>query len=153
MKNIMSYCNPNLKFSMVTQEHHCSDCHFSWYEIQNMLKEVFNIGGQADFYTLTSELLYYIRMSIVVIDRKYKIYIHTNDADNKKRLLEWWNPQEKLFKGFEVFDYIENIQEEDSRTIGSDLNLAIKIFKDFFDNSQPSKNTLLDFRSIWEPKQ
>ncbi len=146
--------NLNLKFSILTKYINSSSCDFTWNEIEQMLDRVFLESGEADFYVLPSPMgVYYYKIKLIVINKKFKIFIHTTDENPKKQLLEWWVPEKEIFEGFEIFDHIDNIIEEDKRTIGSNINLAKVIFKDFFLNGQPSENLLLDFRSIWNPKE
>jgi hypothetical protein len=71
-----------------------------------------------------------------------------DEPDRKKKLRVWWEPGDAPFRGKELF----GDDEWDARTVCTDINVAISMFKEFFEARRATQPIIDSMLSSWEPK-
>lgn len=75
-------------------------------------------------------------------------YSPIQPSGEKTRMREWWEVGDLTFRGTTVF----NDHPFDDRTVCRDVEIAVRIFKDFFDNHDLTEASLGHFISVWDAK-
>ena len=127
------------------------------------LKGVFESGGRAQLSvlqsnesmhvrqlsrTVSSSTPYVYNLDMVALPGQFRLIALTNDPDRKNRLLEWWEPGDNPFRGKILF----GDDPWDARTVCTDLEVAMRIFRDMFDHGDLSETSLSEMRSQWNRK-
>jgi len=113
------------------------------------LKGVFEFGGSAELSLIQgAENAYTHSVSIDAEPGKFRLYAATNDSDQKNRFLIWWEPGDSPARG----EILIRDDPWDARTVCTDLEVAMRIFRDMFDHGDLSEASLSEMRSQWNPK-
>ena len=119
-----------------------------WNDVDIYINNAFKYGGYVILELLNNEEVYITKIRMYSNPGQFRVVATTNDPDQKKRLLEWWEPGEESFRGKVRF----GDDEWDSRTSSSDLSIVKSIFLDFYENGKLSSEEFKNFRSTWDPK-
>jgi hypothetical protein len=76
-------------------------------------------------------------------------YSPVQRSDERTKMREWWERGDNPFRGTTVFDD----HPFDDRTVCRDVEVAVRVFKDFFDNHDLTESSLVDFLSVWDAKE
>ncbi len=108
-----------------------------WSDVEIGIERSFHYGGHV---SLEAGLLSPTRLNALVrkesigMDAKssrFRIIVSPEQEPRQKtNLHEWWEPEDRPFRGTERF----RDDEWDSRTVCTDISVAKEMFKDFFDN-------------------
>ena len=113
------------------------------------LKGVFEFGGFASLQLIQGSEDAYVRLvGIEGEPGMFRLYAFTNNPDPKKEIFEWWKPGDTPYRGK------IRIQGHpwDARMVCTDLEVAMRIFREMFDHGDLSQATLSEMRSEWDPK-
>lgn len=121
----------------------------SWSDIERELDKAFNYGGKVDLKINHLDDAYIKSINFDSVLNRYRIILTTNDKDRRNEILEWWEPGDAPYRGVLKNSYDDEL---DARTFSDDIDIAKKIFFEFFENAELSKATLMNFRSQWNPK-
>jgi hypothetical protein len=75
-------------------------------------------------------------------------YLPIQRSGEKTKMREWWKVGDLPFRGTTVFDD----HPFDDRTVCRDVEVVVRIFRDFFDNHDLTESSLTDFISVWDAK-
>jgi len=127
------------------------------------LEKVFKFGGRAELSHLRTNENIHVRqlgkiacpnnpyiyaLSMVALPGQFRLIALTNDSDYKNDVFVWWEPGERPFRGKIRF----GDDEWDARTICTDLEVAVRIFRDMFEHGDLSAANLSEMRSRFNPK-
>jgi len=126
-----------------------------WSDVEMGIERAFQYGGHV---TLEAGVLSVTRLNALVtkdaIDMEAKsgrfriVVSPEREPRQKTNLREWWEPEDKPFRGTERF----RDDEWDSRTVCTDISVAKEMFKDFFDNRGITETILNQTLSVWDRK-
>lgn len=124
-----------------------------WSRIENGLRRALIFDGSVqlwDGYRKTDSRTV-LRDSIRMVseDGWYMLsYLPAGGIGEKSRLRLWWEPGDEPFRGLRMFDDFPH----DDRVASNDINVALDMFKDFFDDFELSIEHMAQFRSVSDPK-
>lgn len=118
-----------------------------WGRIESALHLTFETGGFVDLRVLAPDTGLVKQLTMNSIGRKYRLVALTRSAVPKLDLLEWWEPEDRPFRGTERF----GDDEWDARTVSSDISHALSLFQELFQNGDLSPE-LSGLRSRWNRK-
>lgn len=126
-----------------------------WPHVEMRIERVFQFGGnvrlEAGVVTLerTYVLVLKERIAMEALPGRFRIIVSPErKPGEKKNLREWWDPEDRPFRGTERF----GDDEWDSRTVCTDVSVAKKMFKDFFDNRGINETIINQTLSVWNRK-
>lgn len=124
-----------------------------WTRVEECLRRALAFGGSVrlwDGYRETdSSTVLRDSIGMVSQDGWFKLsYLPEEALDEKTRLKLWWEPGDAPFRGTRVFDDFPH----DDRVASQDINLALDMFKDFYDDFELDGEHMAQFRSVWDPK-
>lgn len=102
----------------------------SWEEIQKIISKVFEYGGNIRVRVVHPDDLCIQHVEMEANPHQFRLLVMINSDDITHELLEWWEPEDSLFRGTILFgdDYW------DARTVCEDFSVAERFFRDFYEN-------------------
>jgi hypothetical protein len=124
-----------------------------WEDVDDWLRRAFKFGGAVTLIAGHPETDTRIRHGVSVNMSAHPLqcrltYLPLELPSEKSKLMEWWEPGDVAFRGTAVF----NDHPFDDRTVCRDVEVPVRLFKDFFDNHDLTEASLVDFLSVWDAK-
>lgn len=127
-----------------------------WGHVEGKIEQVFSYGGTVRLHSGKPSMersqefrsLEFIAMES--LPGRFRLIYSPPiiSIQEKSRIQEWWEPGDTPFRGCEFF----GDDEWDSRTVCTDVNVAKKVFLDFFVHGQITTESSNDFLSGWDAK-
>lgn len=119
-----------------------------WDQLETHIKNAFQHGGRVRLEVLHPDDSYVKEIVMDAIPSQFRIVILTRDENPKNELLEWWEEGSSSFRGMvQIGD-----DDWDARTVGSDVRVAEKIFKNIYSGKGFELKGFGEFRSQWDPR-
>lgn len=124
-----------------------------WERVEDWLRRGYEYGGGmelvAGYRETDSRTKHGMSINMSANPRECRLtYSPVQRSDEKTKMREWWEPSDLPFRGTTVFDD----HPFDDRTVCRDVEVAVRIFEDFFENHDLTEHSLIDFLSVWHPR-
>jgi hypothetical protein len=126
-----------------------------WSDVEMGIERAFHYGGHVGLEAgplSPTRLNALVRKESIGMDAKsgrFRIIVSPEQEPRQKtNLREWWEPEDRPFRGTERF----RDDEWDSRTVCTDISVAKEMFKDFFDNRGITETIMNQTLSVWDRK-
>jgi hypothetical protein len=105
----------------------------TWAQVLDQIQKVFEVGGTVQLISgehLNGGILEHDILHMTANPGRFRLVLVLMDEPERKRKRRvWWEAGDAPFRGKELF----GDDEWDARTVCTDINVAISMFKDFFD--------------------
>ena len=147
-----------LKFSLFAsplQNGRRAEWFFEWSAVESALEETFLSGGTISLrtnYEYFEPSYYFVQrdsISMMALPGRFRLAIFPFEcAGEKSKVRDWWQPDSVAYEGTVRFGE----DECDNRLICEDLDVAKRLFKEFFTEKAITDVLINSTRSAWNPK-
>ena len=125
-----------------------------WEHVEDCVRRAYAFGGAvtltAGYPETDTRIRHGVSINMSAHPQQCRLtYLPIEKLGEKTKLMEWWEPLDKPFRGTTVF----HDHPFDDRTVCRDVDAAVRIFKDFFNNHDLTDSSLVDFLSVWDAKE
>lgn len=125
-----------------------------WERVEDWLRRSYEYGGGveliAGYPETDTRTRHGVSVNMSANPHEFRLtYSPVQRSDERTKMREWWERADNPFRGTTVFDD----HPFDDRTVCRDVDVAVRVFKDFFDNHDLTESSLVDFLSVWDAKE
>jgi hypothetical protein len=122
-----------------------------WERVEDWLRRAYLFGGGVQLATGYRETDSRVRHGVYLgmdanPNQCRMTYLPREPLGEKTKLMEWWEPGDESFRGTTVFQD----HPFDDRTVCRDVEVPVRIFKDFFERHDLVEPSLNEFLSVWD---